>query len=529
MSVTSRIALGLTLVTSAAFAGVNVNNGNFYIAYTDFYVPTAGLNVEITRTYNSRSSYVKGYFGVGWSSEMEGYLAFDKSNVNYFEGGGGNIVNFTPVKGKEGREWSNGQFGLQTMVRTKDGYVLRGANGKDLAFNDAGKLTRIQDHNKNFIELSYSEGRLAQLKDNFNNQIKIRWVDAGGAPRIAALEMGERKARYEYSAAGDMTRASGMDGVPYEYAYDNEHNMTKIAYQDGTSKEMAFNKSRDWVTKFKDRDGLATSYDYYADKLDPENKFGTTVTRTRVGSNDKEISRFWYEFRRRPDGGRFNYRAVTSIRGTVTETVFTECCGTPAAVSQWSIDDAKNVEPQSWIASNPNKRSTYFEYFPDGLLKKKTMPDGSVTALTYDQKFKKVASVARDGRKVDYNYDPRGNLAWAYDSAQGRRMDLTYDLKGRITVIQEKSKVGNKAQAKTVYFRYNADGRPVEIKEKAGAFEGTIKVAYGPNGEVTGILGPNGRAVASEKDVESAKRVATTFQNLLEIVQPAGVTLTPEG
>jgi hypothetical protein len=52
---------------------------------------------------------------------------------------------------------------------------------------------------------------------------------------------------------------------------------------------------------------------------------------------------------------------------------------------------------------------------------------------------------------------------------------------------------------------------------------------YNARGEVEGVFNAQGRALASDADMETARKVATTFQNLLEIVQPAGVTLGPEG
>src|SRR5690606_5518269 len=101
-------------ITGGALAGVNVNNGNFYVANTDFLLKTSGLNIDITRTYNSRSNYKAGWFGVGWSSEMEGYLKVEKGAINYFEGGGGNIVRFTPSKKGE---WTNSLYGRQTLTQ----------------------------------------------------------------------------------------------------------------------------------------------------------------------------------------------------------------------------------------------------------------------------------------------------------------------------------------------------------------------------------------------------------------------------
>jgi|GEM_PF-1238812 len=516
-------------VVGTAYAGVNVNNGNFYVANTDFFFPTAGLNIEVTRTYNSRSSYVQGFFGVGWSSEIEGYLKINGGNVDYYEGGGGNLVTFVnDGKGK----WINSLYGLQTLVKTKTGWVLESAAGKVLGFNADGKLASLADKNGNSIGFTYKGKLIEQMKDNFNNQVKFTWKDFGGHPRVVRIERDNLKVSYAYSAIGNLTKAIGVDAVPYTYSYDDEHNMTKITYAGGEYKEMAFNKSRDWITKFRDRDGMVTSYDYFSDSLDPENKFGTIVSRYKEGSKDREASKFWYEFRKRADGSKFNYRSVTSVRNVVTETIFTECCGTPLVVSQWPDTEkpgtlARNLD---WTVAKGNKTSSSFEYFSDGLLKKKTAPNGTVTALTYDSKYRKVASVQKGARKITYAYDVKGNLASAYDHSENRNLALNYDDRGRITIVKESIKTGKTVAARSVFFRYDGGGRPIEIKEKsADGNEGVIRMKYNAQGEVEGVFNAQGRALASEADMEVARKVALTFQNLLEIVQPAGVTLGPEG
>ena len=526
------------LMNLTAQAGVNVNNGNFYVAYTDLYMPTAGLNIDITRTYNSRSNYVKGFFGIGWSSEIEGYLGFEKDSVKYFEGGGGNVVHFAS-SGKN--TWANGVFGPQTIrkVEEKSGakrewvFVLSAATGKSLIFNNKGLLTKIADKNKNFLELVYEGGHLAMMRDNLNNQIRVTWGEFGKQQRISKLESGNFKARYEYNNFGDLVRATGADGISYAYNYDDEHNMTKIAYGDGSYKEMEYNKAKDWITKFRDKDRMVTSYVYNSDSLDPENKFGTTVARSMEGAKDRDVSKYWYEFRKRADGSKYNYKAVTWIRGIATETIFTECCGTPLAITQWNLEPAKAIADTTnkWTIAEKEKKSTFFEYYADGLLKKKTAPDGAITALTYEDKYRKVSSVERNGRKVEYNYDARGNLAWAFDSAENRRLDLKYDVGGRLTAVTEKRVVGNKPTKRDILFSYNpSNGKPETIKEiSQDGSAGLIKIKYDSNGDVAGIMNGQGRAVSSEREFISAQHVADTFQNLIEIVQPAGVTLTPEG
>ena len=521
----------VTIVALFAFgakAGVNVNNGNFYVANTDFFMQTSGLNIDIARTYNSRSSYIKGYFGIGWSSEIEGYIKVSDKKIEFFEGGGGNIVSFAPAK--KGI-WTNSLYGLQKITKSKNGnYTLTTAVGKILGFNKNGQMISMADVNGNKISLSYENGLISYLKDNFNNQVKFSWKKFGTNSRVVRIERDDLKATYSYSAIGNLTKAIGVDSVPYGYEYDEEHNLTKITYANGEYKKMTYNRSRDWITQFRDKTGLVTAYDYFSDSLDPENKFGTIVSRFQEGSKNRDFSKFWYEFRKRADGSKFNYRSVTSINNVVTETLFTECCGTPLVVSQWQ-DATKGVSKQKldWTVAQASKTSTYFEYFGDGLLKKKTAPNGIVTALTYDKLHKKVATVQKGSRKISYGYDKKGNLKSAFDHAENRNLVLAYDLEGRITTVNESVKTGKVTAKRQVYFRYDGKGRPIEIKEKTKAGQGVIRMKYAANGEVIGVYNSKGREIASEKDMETARAVTNTFQNLLEIVQPAGVTLGPEG
>lgn len=511
-------------------AGVNVNNGNFYIAYTDYLQESSGLAIEITRTYNSRSSYAKGFFGVGWSSEYEGYLTFEAANVIFNEAGGGNRIAFTPQKAPG--KWINSIYGQQTISKLKEGYLLNAASGKRYTFSTTGRMIKVMDRNNNSIELVYQENQLKMLKDNFNNQVAFEWKAFGGQIRVTQIRNGDKKATYSYTKEGNLERATGTDNVVYRYDYDNEHNMTKIAYQDGTFKSMSYDKVRDWVTNFRDTDGTFNKYEYISDKIDPENKFGTVVARGREGTADQERAFFWYEFKRKPAGDKYNHRAVTLIGNLATETIFTECCGTPQTISQWNVaEPAKVVAADlSWTREGANRRRTSFEYYTDGLLKNKTSPDGIVTSVAYDKVHRKIASVVKSGRKVTYNYDKRGNLAWATDSIENRRLDLTYDVSGRITIVQEsKLAQAGKPEQRKIYFRYNAAGQPVEIKEQAAAgATGSIRMTYNDQGQVVEVLNDKGRSIASEREMATAQRIAGAFQSLLEIVQPAGVSLSPE-
>lgn len=511
----------------SAYAGVNVNNGNFYIGYTDIKIDTPGVSLTITRTYNSRSNYLRGYFGVGWSSDLDTYIRVDGGKIYHHEGGGGGIQAFD----RKDSQWVNASNPKQNIRQVKDQYVFDNGDGVRVTFNSAGRLLRREDRNGNRIELRYENNLPVTIQDKHNNQVQITWKDFGGSPRVVALNAGDWKARYDYSKGGALIQATGQDGEPYAYEYDDEYNMTRIAYVNGEYKAMGYNKTRDWITSFRDNDGWVTQYSYESDNLDPENRFGTRVVRFEEKKPaQKNVSRFWYEFKKRSDGTRYNSRAVSLIDGQVTETNLTECCGTPLLIKQWAVSP-EVANSKTWSVAPSTAAQTKFEYYADGLLKKKISSSGEITDLTYDSKFRKVASVKVGNRRMEYNYDPKGNLSSAVDHAEKIRLNLSYDVSGRIVKMREAGMAAQAPMIQELSFRYGNDGKPVEVARVAPNKKGrgVIRFRYGPQGEVLGMFGPAGKALSTDQEIEDAQKIASAFQNLLMMVQPAGVSLSPEG
>lgn len=526
------LLIGFGLLANLSRAGVNVNNGNFYVTYTDFIVFNPGLPIEISRTYNSRSSFLSGKFGVGWSSELDSYLRFENKDIIYTEGGGGNILRFS-AKGSS--LWENTQMGLQNIKKSgADGkaalYSLQTNIGKNYVFNGTGQLIKMQDGNRNFVELTYEKSGLTKIKDNFNNQVAITWQDAGGFSRVKSVKYGDKKASYEYSKTGDLIAASAIDGTRYVYNYDDEHNLTKISYSNGTTKAMEYNKIRDWIVSFKDIDNSSIKYDYFTDTLDPENRFGTIVSR-KDSLGKAENARFWYEFRKKKDGTRYAYRTVSSFNDEATETLLSECCGTPITITQWSVGNLTNPSKNlAWTQPAGKRSTTRFEYYADGSLKKKYLPNGSAIAVAYDPGSKKIASLEKNGGKVEYIYDGRQNLASAKDFGEKLKMDFTYDVQGRITIVRETPFAKAAGANRSLFFKYNNDGLPTEVKERN--YDGKvslIKLTYYPNGQVKNVLNASGRNLASQSEISATQRIYSTFQRVLEIIQPTGVTLNAEG
>ena len=81
---------------------------------------------------------------------------------------------------------------------------------------------------------------------------------------------------------------------------------------------------------------------------------------------------------------------------------------------------------------------------------------------------------------------------------------MTYDFKGRIATITDQAK-------KTVKIEYEERFGKPSIVTRPGL--GAIKVSYKQNGEISKVESAEGPSVASQ--------VASTFNNLLDVITPA--------
>jgi len=538
-----------------AFANVSLKNGNFFVAYTDIIYP-GGFEPKIERVYNSKTNF-KGMFGYGWGNEYEVFLTVsaDGSVVVHEYGGGAenrfsplafraseldkavdNIVDVARKAGVAGtpsalasyrqklksdatfrndewekfraqgkiqpRQLSNGtqlqsnRFSYQYITKVNGGYVRNFDTGKVEKFDDNGRIVRISDKNNNFIELAYGkDGHIQKLLDNFNRKMFFTFDNKGFLSKIEG-ENG-KQSEYKYNNLGELVYSRDVDGNTYTFKYDSEehHNMTQIGYADKTSMELAYfgqNKHEN-IKRVKERDGTVTEYDYELDSSDR----GHTVASVKVkGADGKMISdsRYEYFLKYKADGEEWTYKMFTTFDWDRTETTYNECCGLPLLIKH-------------------GKDETSFEYDVKGHVIKKITPS-EVTQLAYDSKAGKVAKVTKFS-KVDkkqmswsaFQYDAKANLIFAKNS-EGKGVKLLYDNTGRIRTLIDQNK-------RQISFKYNENSKPVEITDPA---LGTITVSYTNSGEIKKVESTAGRKIALQ--------VTSAFQNLLDIIRPAGVTLS---
>lgn len=135
----------------------------------------------------------------------------------------------------------------------------------------------------------------------------------------------------------------------------------------------------------------------------------------------------------------------------------------------------------------------------------------------YDPTVKKVSQVKttyfnEQGKTVSnktaqFKYDGKGNLVFAQNS-DGQKINMTYDNRGRIATITDQAKKVVKIEYEERY------GKPAVVTRPG---LGTIIVSYKPNGEINKVDSKEGPSVAMQ--------VASTFNNLLDVIAPATAEL----
>lgn len=533
------------LFPSFAFAIVDMKNANYANSWLDLEVPGSGYDLKISRTYNSRS-LLNGMFGFGWCSDFETRLDVTaEGNLKLIECGAGQETYYMPrefarkdidktigeivtrlktakkmddkaIKNLSTEMVSNHDLraryamDLKVAVAVRDGSVFY-ANGKEVdtisyskgvytrnmpdgsseRFTQQGRMTHIYDKNGNYLKFDYDkDSTIREVVDNNGRKLTFKYYNNKKVKSVSGLN--NLSIEYKYANLDDLSWVKNGWGNVYTYEYDDLHNLTKANYPDNTFISLTYDKKRDWVTSFTDREKCLENYIYEFDDKSPRHHYWSLVKKT-CGKEVVNESRHEFWYKERKDGQVYLEKVASTNNGITTEVVYHESFGKPIAILREGV------------------RYTY-DYYPNGQVKTKSSPStrlnfeydkannkvSVVNAAIFNDKGKQVAT-----KRTQFKYDNKGNLTWAANS-DGQQISMNYDTKGRIETIRDHAK-------KTVKIQYEEKfGRPAVVTRPG---LGTMKVTYKANGEIDKVNSPEGPTVATQ--------VANTFNNLLEIIQPA--------
>lgn len=546
-----RLLFALTWMTaSSAMALVDMKNANYTNTWTDMEVPGPGYDLKVTRTYNSRSLF-NGMFGFGWCSEMESLMeVLPEGNLKVKECGDGVSIIYSPrelnksdiektvndiiarmkaekkvgqteavyaslktdlfendekraelarqyaiaVPVKEGTKfYANGKE-VEHIIFQKTYYTRNLADGSAQRFNLDGHLIAQYDKNGNYLKYTYEKDLISQIEDNNARRLSFKYYPNKKIQKITGPN--GLVAEYRFANLDDLSTVKNAWRNVYSFDYDELHNMTKATWPDKTFISLKYDKKNDWVIGFTDRDKCTENYSYELSANDPRNHYWSTVKKV-CGKDVVAENRYEFWYKQRADGQSFLQRVLTSISGNTTDIIYHEVFGKPVSIR-------RNAD-----------RVTY-DYYPDGQVKMKSAGNSKMNFI-YDETTKKVSEVSistsdEKGKEISkrstqFKYDPKGNLIFASNS-EGQKITMTYDNRGRIATITDQAK-------KLVKIEYeDRFGKPW-IVTRPGL--GAIKVSYKANGEIQNVESKEGPSVAMQ--------VASTFNNLLDIIAPATAEL----
>ncbi|WP_338333742.1 DUF6531 domain-containing protein, partial [Xanthomonas citri] len=190
---------------------------------------------------------------------------------------------------------------------------------------------------------------------------------------------------------------------------------------------------------------------------------------------------------------------VTNALGQITEYLAYDGAGRPL-----SIKDANGIvtdysyHPRGWLtaskvrgadaSSEADDRITRIDYWPTGLVKQVTQPDGAFTAFTYDAAHRLTDITDNAGNTVHYTLDNAGN----------RVKEDTKDAAGTLK--------------RTLSHVYNQLG---QLKTQATAASDPTDFAYDANGNATKVT--DALATATQSEYDPLNRLSRTLQDVAGI------------
>lgn len=416
-------------------------------------------------------------------------LLFDAGNRRREAKKYGIAMNQKPDSG----EYRAGGTGADRIVFNNDSYTRYLIDGTVQIFSKTGELNKVSDRNGNSIQLVRKSGKLVQVLDSDGRSLNFTYYPNSRLVKEVKGPNGVMsKYFYEDASKENLTRVINAWGNEYKFEYDNLHNQTKKIYPDKTFQQLTYNTQRDWVTSFQNRSGCLEKYNYEFDKKNPELHYWATVKKTCKGKvvADNKYE-FWFE---KDDRGRASLKKTKSVEnGKVTEVELDNRTGRPALISKDGV-------------------KTQFRFNSEGLIEAKMSNTENITYNYYPHKKVKqmIVEYLNDKGKVtkkivtDFEYDKKLNLRVAKNS-EGQRVVMTPDGKGRVKRLEDQAR-------RVLFIEYDERfaNKPKKIKRQG---MGWIDIVYKPNGEM--------EKVDSKQSPEVAQQIASSFNNLLDIIGPA--------
>ncbi len=371
-------------------------------------------------------------------------------------------------------------------------YFVRNLNdGTQQRFDQAGRLIFMTDNEDRFVNFSYVNGILRQVRDDQGRSFEFEIDQASGRVLEIRAPHGLR-ATYRYEGE-NLVEVRNAWQHTYTYKYDEDHNLTNIGFPDRTNKAITYDKDRDWVTSFKSRNDCLETYKYKPQADDPKNHYTShAIKRCKTKVVTDAQYEFWHGVR--ADGQNYLRRVWSSSGKDVSDFLYHPYLGSVSSVSL-------------------NGEVTSYEYHRDGSQKRRRKAEGYREYRAFSSRGEIAAvfdwsGTSSDGNSASgsmsvYGYNRANNLITAH-SSNGLSLEFGYDSIGRMAWISD-------AANRTMLIGYTGNyGKPDRV-EVDGI--GTVSITYNESGKIDKVTSEAGETVAGA--------VTRLFNEFLDVIGPA--------
>jgi RHS repeat-associated protein len=370
-----------------------------------------------------------------------------------------------------------GSAGLPTRIASCAGIETR------LAYNDAGRLTRVTDPGGAVWEGDFdAQGLLQRQLDPDGGETRYAYDPRGRLTQVTAPDGGVR--RYEYDGRGLLSRESDPSGGVIVYEHDERGRLAAETDPLGRQTRYTYDASG-LLASVTDAAGSSTRFEYDAqgNLLRQVDALGAVTSWTydalgRLTSETDAIGRTErFEY-----GPRGELTGWTSPAGRTTRYAYddrnrlVQTTDAAGLATQWSYTDQGELAQ----TTAPNGATTRAEYDDGGHLVAIWEGDVAAARYEYDALGRRTRATYADGHEMSFEYDPQENVV-AYASNSGGRVVVRHGHGGLPQSVTDS--MGNLWQ-----YRHDTSGRLVELADPLG---GVTHRWYDAAGQLEEVELPN--------------------------------------
>ncbi|MCQ4167722.1 DUF6531 domain-containing protein, partial [Tahibacter harae] len=454
--------------------GVDLYSGGAVIGESDIAVGGRGPGLRLERSYASHSGDQVGFFGRGWSADLDGQVQVDDCGQRIVVGPGGQGQRFSPSgQLPDGTQTFTAQFGYHgTLLQRGDVYDFYAKDGTHFHYAQADlkgpRLSFVEDTNGNRVtyswEVTADQARVSRISDSAGRSIDLVYEQV-----VAERESYGIRILDSYTL---LREARGPDGLVVLYTYDNRANLTDVIRTDGSGEGQRHSQYT-----YDDLGGLILST--------PEGRNKYVQFGFRLKTARDAISGATRRYDYALGWSAFPFGSGSEVDFLPEQRVIT-LTEADLGTTRFVYPELRGVGPVSTVVTDARLQATTYALNRQGAVEVQTDPIGTTTTTQWNLLHRQ-PDVVTDGlgTQTSYTYDNAGNkLTEHVSSAHGLQdRSWTYYPSDAFVAPFIKDRVATATDARQIITRYAYDdrGNPITV-ERGGV---TTHDAYAVNGDRT--------------------------------------------